>query len=172
MYSFAVRDEFAKLLYALLALVLLVVAQELLPVFIAVKPCLVLAAVVYSRSFKFAIAAGALVEAVEGLPFGCCLGLYSVVAVGGRILGDALDLIGRGAGKWAATLAGALLLLVFAPLAQVWLDAWVQPPNLVARFFASTVWAAPVGAVLFALAPRLEHYFGLDVPSTPKEQEE
>lgn len=146
--------EISKILFALITVVLLAAVQEMLPAFAGVKPCLMLAAVAYSASLPFAIFAGAVVEVLDALPPFCAIGFYSLVAALARYIK---------ASPFESFAAQLLAFFACAISSQLWLDAWVQPPDVMARCAGAAVWAAPVGTGIFLLAPRLQHHCGIKI---------
>ncbi len=102
------------------------------------------------------IVAGYLMEALSGLPFGCCMGfMLPACAVARAVRRTVEDLR-------PATL-GLVASMIFAPLQEAWLDAWgvIGGESAFVRFFASALPAAVVGAALFAFLPALETFAGL-----------
>lgn len=93
MYSYAVRNNIAQLLMALVVLILCGAAEDLLPKICGVGfPCLLTAAIWGAVNRKplgaaiFALAAGSMEDALSVLPFASSAGFFILAAVITRLL--------------------------------------------------------------------------------------
>ena len=157
--------------------------QDMWPVFGGAKPPFLLALVLHwaatdrptnnserhpSRTRQFyaarwipvAIFAGAFEDALSGFPIGCATGFFLLVGVSIRFL---LSI----ANAPSPSALGLVSVTLAAPLHELWLAVWGvagNDPAPIIRFFASALPAAPVGAAIFFIMPRLEKNVGFEGP--------
>lgn len=143
--SFAVRNDFAKLVFSILVLVFGAAFEEMLPHFWGVGlPILLIAAQYESRrssallAMLFAIAAGGVEDAISNLPMMASASYFLLVAILTR---------------WAGLPRGLLALTY--PGYQIWLRIWVG--DAFGNIFNRILISVPVGilsgfAVVFLLA--------------------
>ena len=95
-------------------------------------------------------------EALSGLPFGCCMGFMLPACAMARAVRRTVE-------DMRPVTRGLVASMIFAPLQEAWLDAWgvIGGGSAFVRFFASALPAAAVGAALFAFLPALETFAGL-----------
>ena len=137
-FSFAVISEAVQIVLATLVLVLGASAEELLPKFCGVGFPVLLAAVPFMavrrtrlEALAFAVAAGAMEEALSALPPVSGVSFFLAVAVLSRHFG----------------FSGALLALVY-PLYQVWLSVWLV--GIGRGVFMRLLLAGPIGFLTMA----------------------
>ena len=98
-----------------------------------------------------------LVEALSGLPLGCCIGFMLPVCAIVRFL------LRTGEEVQSSASLGLVVAAVFAPLQEAWLSAWgtYGGGSAFVRFVASALPAAVAGAILFSILPKIERFAGL-----------
>ena len=103
-----------------------------------------------------AAAAGWMLDALGGLPFGCCTGFLTALCAGGRMVRPFITDAPRAVVGLCAGAAAGLL-------HEIWLHAWGvsgEGPLLI-RVFAGVCLGAAAGGCLFAVLPGLERRIGL-----------
>ena len=174
--SSAMKTDIVQTAFVAISLVFLAALQDMLPSFGGAKPPLLQAFSLYvalvdppsaderraraRHSIRWALTAGAagyLMEALSGLPLGCCIGFMLPVCALAHMLRRIVSL------DLSRPMLGMAAALAFTPLQEAWLGAWgaAGGDSAVVRFFASIVLAVSAGAVLFALLPRIERFAGL-----------
>lgn len=179
--SSAVKTRAVQICFSLICLVLGAAVQEMLLSFGGAKaPVLALVALyaafreddvsprpgaprVHSQGWiAIALMAGALEDALNCVPSGCCTLFTLLASTAARFARPFV----HGLPPAATGLAAAM---VSAPLHELWLAGWgalgPETPLLV-RFFASALPAAAAGALLFTILPSLEHHIGYVTPGT------
>ncbi len=172
------KTRICQFLFVLLCTTLAAAAQDMLPAFGGAKAPLLLALALHwaftepapeprDRDAAPAIAtcwagaalfAGAFEDALSAFPLGCATGFFLLAGVAARALRPLVP-------GWSAGLLGLVALAAVAPLHEVWLAVWgVTDGELVVRFFASALPAAPTGALVFALLPACERAVGFRMP--------
>ncbi|MGN0847608.1 MAG: hypothetical protein ACI4RA_09525 [Kiritimatiellia bacterium] len=176
------KTRVVQCLFILLCTVLTAALQDMLPAFGGVKPPLLLALTLHwafteelpdardrtaEQTSPFAVRwafaallAGACEDALSEFPVGCATGFLLLAGVAARLLRTEAD------GLHPATL-GLIATMAAAPLHEVWLAVWGvagDDPGLVIRFFASTLPAAPTGALVFLALPFVERHVGFNGP--------
>ena len=170
------KTDHVQIAFLAIWLVLLAALQDIVPSFCGAKPPFLLVFALYVALTAFrqsrherksdrpvtrwawtACAAGYLMEALSGLPFGSCIGFMLPVCALARFL------LRSGDGCRPPVSLGLSAAAVFAPLQEGWLSAWGvygESPAFV-RFVASALPAAAVGALVFSVMPRIELVAGL-----------
>ena len=164
------KTDHVQIAFLAIGLILLAALQDMVPPFCGAKPPFLLVFALYvaltasgrtQRSRKgarpvtrwiwTACAAGYLVEALSGLPLGCCIGFMLPVCA-----------IVREEVQSSASL-GLVVAAFFAPLQEAWLSAWgtYGGGSAFVRFVASALPAAVAGAILFSILPKIERFAGL-----------
>ena len=113
-----------------------------------------------ARWIPVAVFAGALEDALSGFPIGCATGFF-------LLAGGSMRFMRSTAATLSPAAFGLLAVTLAAPLHELWLAVWGvagDDPAPIIRFFASAIPAAPVGAVIFFLMPRLEKNVGFEGP--------
>ena len=169
------KTSLVQSVYIAIGLVLAAALQDMLPAFGGVKaPFLQVFALHVALTAKgglrsngrnarhstrwiwTALLAGYLMEALSGLPFGCCMGFLLPACALARAVRRTVE-------DMSPAALGLVAAMIFAPLQEAWLDAWgvIGGGSAVVRFFASALPAAVVGAVMFVCLPRMEAFSGL-----------
>ena len=140
--SFAVKSEIVQIVLSLLVIVLGGAAEELLPKFLGVGfPILLSAAILFTSRrtipfhLHFSIAAGAVEDALSGLPMATSASFFLACAAVSR-----LPVVPR-----------EVLVLAY-PFYQLWLNIW--EPGLDGGIFGRLLLALPIG-ILTMIAMRL-----------------
>lgn len=170
------KTDHVQIAFLAIGLILLAALQDMVPPFCGAKPPFLLVFALYvaltasgqaQRSRKgarpvtrwiwTACAAGYLVEALSGLPLGCCIGFMLPVCAIARFL------LRTGEGAQSSASLGLVVAAVFAPLQEAWLSAWgtYGGGSAFVRFVASALPAAVAGAILFSILPKIERFAGL-----------
>ena len=170
------KTDHVQIAFLAIGLILLAALQDMVPPFCGAKPPFLLVFALYvaltasgqaQRSRKgarpvtrwiwTACAAGYLVEALSGLPLGCCIGFMLPVCAIARFL------LRTGDGRTSSVSLGLAAAAVFAPLQEAWLSAWgaYGESSAFVRFVASALPAAAIGALLFSILPKVERFAGL-----------
>jgi len=176
MCSSAVKTDAVQIAFATVALILAAALQDMLPAFGGAKTPLLQMFALYV-AFRWpgrreardsaggniphawiwtAVAAGYMLEALSGLPWGCCIAfMLPACAVARAIRHVVADM--------SPVLLGMTSAILFAPLHEAWLEAWgaTGGGSAFVRFFASALPAAAAGAVIFWILPAVEHFAGL-----------
>ena len=174
------KTRTVQIAFVLVGTVLAAALQDMLPAFGGAKPP-VLAALVLAwalleprprehgadkRSFyaprwiPSALLAGAFEDALSGFPTGCATGFLLLAGATARLLRPATRMLAPAALGLAATVTAA-------SCHELWLCMWGvagDDPSGLVRFFAAALPAAPTGALVFVLLPRLTHAAGFDGP--------
>lgn len=174
------KTKIVQILFIVLSTVLAAACQDMWPSFGGAKPPFLLALALHwafiqptvdkddrraelppfytARWIPAVLFAGAFEDALSGFPIGCATGYFLLVGTGARFIQHFAVVL-----KSAAL--GFVAVTICAPLHEVWLAVWgvVGEENaLFIRFFASVLPAAPVGALLFFLLPRIETAIGFE----------
>lgn len=180
MCSSAVKTRIVQMVFALVSTVIAAALQEMLPSFGGTKPpillCLALLWAYVERSrddrdsqteklaffsarwIPAAILAGAFEDALSEFPTGCATGFFILAGAAVGLLRQAIRMLQPSA-------RGLVIAVAAAPLHELWLNMWGvvgDDPSGLVRFFASTLPAAPTGALLFWIFPRLIHLAGVN----------
>ena len=176
------KSSVVQIVFVLVCTVLAAALQDMLPSFGGAKPpvlaMLVLGWVLFDRRARgrdrsaasrpvilepwipAALLAGAFEDALSGFPTGCASGFLLLAGAGARLLRPATTM-------FTPSALGLVAAMVAAPCHELWLGMWGvagDDPSGLVRFFASTLPAAPTGAILFALLPRLMRRAGFHGP--------
>ena len=159
------KSSAVQIVFALLALVLGAAVQDMFPPFGGVKPPLLAILSIYAtlrRPFTAAIAAsvsaGALADALGGVPAGCNIAFFAALACLVRAI--------RGAAcGMPLPLAGLATAALVAPLLELWYAICGSGASgageLQVRALIAAVPAAIAGCALFAVMPQLERISGV-----------
>lgn len=164
------QTKTVQIIFTLICLVVAAAAQELVPSFCGTKAPLLVVFALYTASQQgrgwlfVSLAAGAIEDALNVSPTPCCTFFTLFAAMSAHFLRPFVQ-------KLAPAAVGACLAAAAAPIHELWLMTWdILPPNcpLLARFFASILPAAAVGALVFAVLPGAERMAGLSLPASER----
>lgn len=165
------KTRIVQIVFIVVCVVLAAALQDMLPTFGGTKPPILMSLVLawaflereprdpaktkrpfYAASWiPVAVLAGAFEDALSGFPTGCASGFLVLAGGSARLLRPLTH------GLEPVAL-GVVTAMVAAPFHELWLCMWDvvgDDPSGLVRFFAGALPAAPTGAVLFALLPRL-----------------
>lgn len=172
------KTRSVQILFLCLCTVLAAALQDMLPSFGGTKPpvltALVLAWALLERPadrragehapffaaswIPAALLAGAFEDALSSFPAGSATGFLLLAGAVARQLRPTTRML-------APAALGLVAAMAAAPCHELWLGVCGvagDDPSVIVRFFASALPAAPTGAVVFALLPRLVHASGYD----------
>ena len=174
------KTRIVQILFIVLSTVFAAACQDMWPAFGGAKPPFLLALSLHwafiqpevdkddrhaevppfytARWIPAAIFAGAFEDALSGFPVGCSTGYFLLAGAAARALQ-------RSASILKSAVLGFIALSLCAPLHEVWLAVWGvvgDDSTLFIRFFAAVLPAAPVGALLFLILPRIETHIGFE----------
>ena len=171
------KTRIVQILFEAMSIIVAAAVQDMSPTFGGVKvPLLLLVALQAALEEKplavtrrektspslrwllLAVVAGVFADALSCAPVGCGTG-FAVLACG------LLRVLRTFVREVSPVAIGAVTAAIAAPFHELWLSGWgvVGPePPLLLRFFASTLPAVPLGALLFALLPRLRRAVGFE----------
>jgi len=179
-----VKTRVVQALFIFLCTVFAAALQDLWPAFGGAKPPFLLALVLHwsfaqqpadesnrhvekppfyaARWLPAAVLAGIFEDALSGFPSGCATGFFLLAGAAARFLRGYIHVL-----KPAAL--GFVVVTVAAPIHELWLSVWGvvgDQSSVFIRFFAASLPAAPLGALLFSLLPKLEDAVGFEGPYT------
>ena len=170
------KTRAVQIAFVLVGTVFAAALQDMLPAFGGAKPPVLTALVLawalleppprehgsakqsfhVQRWIPAAVLAGAFEDALSGFPTGCATGFLLLAGATARLLRPATRMLTPAALGLVATVAAA-------SCHELWLCMWgvvgADPSGLV-RFFAAALPAAPTGALVFVLLPRLTRLVG------------
>ena len=170
------------MLFIFLCTVVAAACQDMWPAFGGAKPPFLLALVLHwafaqrqvdesdrhvekpsfyaARWLPAALLAGIFEDALSGFPSGCATGFFLLAGAAARFLRNCIHAL-------RPAVLGFVVVTIAAPAHELWLAVWgvVGDESAVfIRFFAASLPAAPLGALMFCLLPKLENAVGFEGP--------